>query len=113
MGESNPLGAAIGGGAVLAIWLYGLLFGFGNEVGWLPWFWLGLLGFSMGACVYGLRFANPTLRIVLAAAVGMILVFLILGAMLEEVIELWAAFITGLASSIIATALPLPTRGDG
>lgn len=112
MGEQNPLGAAIAGGAVLAIWLYGLLFGFEGSLSLVAWFWMGILGFTMGGCVYGLRFANPTVRIVLAAAVGMILVFLILGAILEEVVELWAAFITGLASSIIATALPLPNRGD-
>ncbi len=110
MAKQNTLGAALIGGAILAFWLYGLIFGYDDSMNVGTWALMGMLGLGIGACVYGLRFAQPTLRIVLSATIGMILVFLILGAIIEEVPELWAAFITGLGSSVIVSSLPLPQR---
>ena len=104
--QSVRYGPFLVGGLVLSVWLYFLLFRSPLDIAWGPWFFYGVLGLVVAAAMWGTRSANLTIRIVVWTALGIVLGLLALSAILNEVEEVTAAFLTATGGAVIVTALP-------
>lgn len=96
------------GGIILGIWLYGLLFGFDTDFNVAAWAGWGFMGLLLAGGVYAARGAGETPRLLIIAAIGVVVALVTTGAMIQENYYVWATVATLLGGGLILGAMPAP-----
>ncbi len=104
------------GSVFLGIWLYGLMFSFDpvdgetQDVG--RWFGWGMVGLVMAAAGYGIRALGGVPQLVSMILLGLLSTLVVMGAVLNENVYIFATLCSGIGAGLIVAAMPPPRVRD-
>lgn len=106
MDRSGQVSAYIMGGAILGVWIYGLLWGFDPAMDWGAWFGWGVLGLVIAGALYIVVAVEHWVRLGSLIVIGVVMMLVLLGSIFESDPHMSATFVTALGGGMIAATLP-------